>query len=95
MTGVEKHARFAIRTVKNGAVKINGRTYLPKRPAYDGSLDGHRFAFGLYRGRPDIASLWGTEAAYRAEGDEYERIWATGPHCVDGVFLWEWWESVT
>jgi hypothetical protein len=80
--------RFAIRTVKDGRVTIKGRQYEPdaNHMEYDGRLDGMRFAFGLYHGRPDLVSLWGTEAAYWAVDDDakFEELWNSAPECVDG-----------
>lgn len=39
-----------VRTVKNGAVTINGKTYYAYEPGvpYDGRLDGKRCHFGIY-----------------------------------------------
>lgn len=84
---------FAIRKVKKGRVKIHGRLYEPKdNIPYDGSLDGMRYAFGLYSD-PSYVVLWGTEEAYRYKGPEENAPWP-GPECVEGLFRWIWWEEV-
>ena len=87
---------FVIRTIRDGAVKINGFTYQPLnlsgygRITYDGRLDGMRYAFGLYwvgdKQEPYVF-LWGTERAYRSE---LKDDWP-GPHCVGGYFQWDFW----
>jgi hypothetical protein len=98
--------RFALRTIRGGRVRINGVTFAPNehhRP-YDGRLDNLRMVFGLYYGPPgyqayresdgwnvSFVCLWGTEAAYRSPDDDTD--WP-GPHCIDNVFQWEWWEAV-
>lgn len=45
--------RFALRTVQDGTVTIDGNAYAPseRHMAYDGRLDGQRFAFGRYSHR--------------------------------------------
>lgn len=89
-----KRPRFVLRTIVNGSVRIYGRDYRPDahRTAYDGRLDGQRFAFGLYHNRPDLICLWGTQAAYEtvAEGVDWP-----GPECVDGKFPWTFWSTGT
>jgi len=46
------------------------------------------------RGLMDAVCLWGSEKAYRYNGDETgtdeEMDWP-GPFCEDGYFKWEWW----
>lgn len=91
---------FVIREVVDGRIEIEGVTYAPKRP-YDGSLDGHRLAFGRYwtgdeiaRGHPDglaFVCLWGTEAAYLSQGEVDDR---DSPIYQDGAFAFEWWDEV-
>ena len=88
--------RFALRTIRNGRVKLFGREYAPseRHMKYDGRLDGLRFAFGLYyvgMERELHASLWGTERAFKAADEDTD--WP-GPHCVDGSFPWDWWYPV-
>lgn len=86
--------RFAIRTIKNGRVKINGTWFYPdtRYLQYDGRLDGKRYAFGLYwlnskTIMADYVNLWGTEEAYKNIDS-----WP-GPECVDGYFNWQFWYS--
>lgn len=83
---------FVIRTIHNGCVCIFGRDYRPdeQHRRYDGRLDGQRFAFGLYDGRPDLISLWGTERAFRSDDENTD--WP-GPACVDGYFPWVFWST--
>lgn len=85
------HRRFVLRTIHDGHVRINGKTYAPndQHLAYDGRLDGMRFAFGLYDGFPFV-SLWGTERTYNS--DDPDADWP-GPQCVDGGFPWLWWRA--
>lgn len=83
--------RFAIRTVKNGCVRVDGRDYRPDElhMAYDGRLDGQRFAFARYEGRTDLLGLWGTEEEYRDPDAEFP----DGPHVVDGTLPWMFWST--
>jgi len=92
---------FAIRTVKNGRVKIGGVYYVPTNPDYDDALEGLRYAFGrywtgdkLYRNKDgkSIVCLWGTEHDYKTGED---RDFSAPPHCgVDGSYIYEWWSEV-
>ncbi len=97
-------AKFAVRTVKDGKVKINGRYYAPKEGSPDPApLEGHRFAFGRYftgnepsRGRDGktFVCLWGSEAYYRlTDPEDYEKG-DFGPHIVNGYYLYEWWDEI-
>ncbi len=73
--------------------------------AYDGRLDGQRWAFGLYWGPPNydrygpdgwcraFVCLWGTEAAARARNDAEMKAEWPGPNCINGTFQWEWWHA--
>lgn len=81
---------MVIRTVRGGRVRINGRDYAPdaRHMAYDGRLEGRRFAFGTYLSRPGLACLWGTEEAYRGRGAVSD-----GPHVVDGRLPWTFWRE--
>jgi hypothetical protein len=81
--------KFAIRTVRNGQVKINGNIYRPGEThmKYDGRLNGKRFAFGLYDHKPDLISLWGTEEEYRIPGSINN-----GEHIING-FPWLFWHA--
>lgn len=93
---------MVLRTIKDGRVTIYGRQYVPSVRedsfAYDGRLDGQRWAFGLYPD-PSYVSLWGSEAAYRDPGMP-DGDWPADPDnwpgeaCIDGVFVWEWWRLV-
>lgn len=96
---MRRKRRFALRTIRNGAVTIYGRVYKPERDAT--RFDGMRAAFGLYYGPPCLqgydedglqtgfVSLWGSEKAYKSDDPEVD--WP-GPFCEDGVFKWEWWQ---
>lgn len=68
--------RFAIRTVRNGRVKIFGNIYkCPDEPDSGGRFEGNRYAFGLYWQYPyddadtpellDHVHHWGREAYYK------------------------------
>lgn len=92
--------RFVVRTVRNGLVKVYGVYYKPDNPEYDGSLEGLRYAFGRYwlgdreyraSDGKRILCLWGTEHDFTI-GDD--RDFAAEPHCVDGVFLYDWWHEI-
>lgn len=82
--------RMVVRTITNGQVTIQGRVYVPddRWMAYDGRLDGQRWAFGRYENHPDMVALWGTEAAYHGADD-----WDTRPDVIDGHFPWMWWRA--
>lgn len=95
--------RFAIRTVKNGTVRIAGVTYRPEGEhlPYDGRLDGLRLAFGRYvaawlpGGYEPFVSLWGTEAALRCRDEaEQRRHFETDPQVVNGSFPWLFWRAM-
>ena len=70
--------RFAIRTVKDGKVKILGNIYeCPTEPDSGGRFEGKRYAFGLYWSMvsdndsyayqlDDHVEHWGTEAYYKS-----------------------------
>ena len=102
-----RRPRFALRTIKDGAVKIRGLVFRPEQRhrAYDGRLDGKRYLFGLYWGPPNydrygpdgwlraFVSLWGSEEAARAQTDEEMAAMWPGPECVDGAFVWEVWRA--
>ena len=92
--------RFAVRTVRSGRVKIGGLVFAPSEQflAYDGRLDGQRFAFGRYRrGRSyePFVALWGTEDAFLYRGEDFEERMFEEPHCIDGKYSWTWWYAVT
>jgi hypothetical protein len=82
--------RLVIRTIRNGRVKINGRVFVPDQRymAYDGRLDGMRYAFGLYATSEILkpfVSLWGSEKEFRGDKNT-ER-----PEIVDGALPWVFW----
>lgn len=98
----EHHPRFAVRTIRNGRVRILGHEYEPSREPTPERFEGMRAAFGLYwgprswasydsRGLMDSVSLWGSETAFRSEN--LAEDWP-GPFCEEGVFKWEWWKRV-
>lgn len=96
--------RFALRTVKDGAVVIDGTTFKPSEAHkdYDGRLDGLRMAFGRYwtpYGQPEPFVCLGTEAAYKGINhpgwpDCHSECKAE-PHCIDGYYVWQWWGTAT
>lgn len=85
---------LAIRKIKNGVVRINGRSFAPDEE-YHGELDGMWYAFGVYKdplprdGRAFV-SLWGTKESALRETDDDQDFGKT-PDCKDGVFRWVWW----
>ncbi len=95
--------RFAIRTVRNGQVKIFGRLFtvnpIYDDPPYDGRWEGRRFAFGLYYVGgilENFVSLYGTERLYRARGDEWENMYDAERRITTddgGAELWAWWDA--
>jgi hypothetical protein len=91
--------RFVIRTVRDGRVRINDRLYAPdeEHTVYDGRLEGLTLAFGLYRGRPDMVCLWGTEEKYQAVNNDeaYAAACESEPERVDGAYPWMFWHEVT
>jgi hypothetical protein len=106
MRGMASEKRFAVRTIRNGEVRIGGKVFRPgdkgDRP-YDGRLDGLRMAFGQYPGFTfsdglKRVSLWGTERAYRCrhdhDADGTEWCDWPGPNCIDGTFYWDSWTEV-
>ena len=94
---------FAIRTVRDGTIKVEGRVFAVGQDhrEYHGELDGQRFAFGLYGdaafgARPHAVSLWGTEAEYRDARTAVDDSWVdpNPPYAVDGRLPWGWWREV-
>jgi hypothetical protein len=98
---------FAIRTIKNGRVKFNGRYFKPSedQDKYNGELDGLRYCFADYA-NPDrngvwFIAMWGTEKKAMAcrTDEEYERVCkeehiSPPPDQIGGVYRWYWWEEV-
>lgn len=88
-----KHS--AVRTIKNGTVTIDGKTYTPRRmhngaPAYDGRLDGLRYLFGRYPdyGKPDgYEPFISIVVPYDQRGVEHPDM----PHIFDGYVNWQFW----
>lgn len=96
---MKKYTQFAIRTVRDGAVTIDGKVYRPRgqdvcsyEMPYAGQLDGQRFAFGLYwyGDEGEIAeyiSLWGTEEVYRSrldpDSEEYGALYYAQPNHME------------
>ena len=97
-------SRFALRTIRNGRVRIDGREYAvsEKHEPYDGRLDGRRYLFGKYAPDVHAVALWGTEAAYLStrrnapqEAQEaYERGEFDGLEMVDWRLPWMWWDEI-
>jgi hypothetical protein len=95
---------LAVRKIKNGKVKINGKIYAPVEHhwQYKGELDGHWYAFGLYDfpacnvEEKRFVSIWGTKESLdnlNAGGDPDKPI--NEPHCINGELHWLWWDEVT
>ena len=90
---------YVLRKIRNGRVKIRGDWYAPSEihMKYDGRLDGRWYCFGLYRdyhSEEDIYApyvcLWGS----REYKDGLEKFGETAD-CVEGAFVWAWWNKVT
>lgn len=81
-----KGTRTAARVVRNGRVRLAGRTYEPDKRhlTYDGRLDGLRCRFSTYYGRTNLIAL--------VEVEDY--TFSQGPDCVDGSFPWYFWVEV-
>ncbi len=90
--GEVSNQHLAVRTVRDGRVKIKGQWFVP-RDRYDGELDGQRFAFGLYwsgdRMQPFV-SLWGPEQNYRERDNEK---WERSPCEKEDGMYWTWWNA--
>ena len=84
------------RTIRNGSVRINGKTYFPsdRWKEYDGRMDGIRCAFGVYfvgdRQQGHIA-LWGTEENYKESGKETSCLPDMSFGLVGNSYPWYWW----
>lgn len=95
-------ARFVLRKIRNGRVKIGGDWFYPDSQfrQYDGRLDGMVYAFGLYPRHTNalvpnekIVSLWGREEAYRASYDDFQLL-PNGPEVMeDGSLPWLTWRN--
>lgn len=85
--------RFAIRTIRNGSVTINGVVFTPDVDA--NRFNGQRAVFGLYyyggKWNNNFVSLWGGEEAYRSDNPQS----ALADFVEDGKYRWEWWNKVT
>ena len=80
-----------VRTVRNGRVRLHGRTWKPdeRHAIYDGRLDGQRFFFIEYRDPVEpLVALWGSEAEYREEPNP------VSPQVVEGTLPWYFWKVV-
>lgn len=88
---VQQH--WAIRTVRNGKVKILGKWYKPD-DEYNGELEGQRFVFGLYwcgNERRPFIFLWGPEQNFR-ERDHNKYV--KNPCHINGYIYWSWWREL-
>lgn len=88
---------FAIRKIRDGKVKINGKLYSPKEP-YHGELDGLWYAFGLYEYPSSVdgktfVSLLGTKEQHLSQTEDIPN-WGNTPDFIDGVFHWAWWTEI-
>lgn len=73
-----------IRTVRRGRVILDGVTYRPYMPQYDGSLEARRLVFTVDRTRTEpelflwgpltIILAWRIMARFRAERDEMDEL---------------------
>ena len=83
---------IVLRTIRKGKVKFHNHWFAvdEHHQAYDGRLDGMRYAFAVYptkAGFEPYLSLWGTEAQYRNADAP------PGPEVIDGTILWYWWHE--
>lgn len=95
------------RVIKDGRVRIFGRTYVPTPHShetsipYTGQLDGQRWYFGLYWGPPgwDRYDDRGLASFVSLWGSEAAAKASEadmekhwpGANCMNGYFQWEWW----
>jgi hypothetical protein len=92
---------FAIRTVRNGQVKIGGKIYIPQRESSRDTapLEGKRYAFGRYQRKRDdgtryfanFVCLWGSEAEFHANPETVPADSFDESYCVNGYFIFDWW----
>jgi len=97
-----RETNFAVRTVRQGAVRIGKRLFKvsEQHMKYDGRLEGLRFVFGRY---PKIGSpgeyalfvcLWGTEHYGKHLNKETcEECKSGDASVIDGSLPWLWWRS--
>lgn len=94
---------WAVRTVRNGQVRIFGRDFAPSNEhrVYKGELEGIRFMFGLYyvyEHMLDFVYLWGTEESskrLREDPDLWEKEEPCGPEVMeDNSIPWAFWHEV-
>lgn len=101
-----RRTRFAVRTIRNGRVKILGSEWEPSREPCPERFEGMRAAFGLYWGPPNWTHGNGVAQRYDERGlMNGVSLWGSetafrgeddwpGPFCEDGTFKWEWWRRV-
>lgn len=99
--------RFAVRTINNGMVVVNGKTFRPREyyyqrdhydlgymEPYSDQLEGKRCAFSRYITGGEyegFLNLWGSEEYYFADMETREAIHHNEPNLIDGHYLWDWW----
>jgi len=95
-----RHGRWAVRTIRDGRVKLFGVTFEPSdmHMKYDGRLDGKRYLFKQYSpsfSHRLMASMWGSEERYRTalSGDENWHL-LDRPEVVDEKHPWSTWFAV-
>lgn len=83
------------RTIRNGAVHIYGRTFVPdsRHMAYDGRCDGLRYTFGLYEHGVGLEPYVHQHSLVGSLDDPDEDAVMRGPHCVDGTYPWTFWHA--
>lgn len=88
---------FAIRTVKNGSVTVNGIQFfvgVDNDQPYDGRWEDKRFAFALYYigdRQQMVIALWGTEEYYKCRERTDEDHQKNRDICGDGdTWYWTW-----
>lgn len=97
---MKKPRRWFRRKVRNGRVRIAGKTYVPdtRHVLYDGRLDGEKLVFARYvtgSKIESVISLWGTPAMADAANDaQIASADRANPACVDGRYPWQFWHLV-
>lgn len=91
-----RYPAFVDRTVRNGTVRIYGRTFVPDtvHMAYDGRCDGLRYSFGLYERSRGLEPFVNQHSLAGSSEDEDEDAVMRGPHCVDGTYPWLFWYAI-
>lgn len=90
-----RYSAFVDRTIRNGTVRIYGRTFAPDglHMAYDGRCDGLRYSFGLYERGGELEPFVNMHSLAGSVSDPNESAVMNGPHCVDGTYPWLFWKA--